>query len=479
MKLSLRYNKSIHNPVHAACIRSSNVYDWLREINRWKIPLHQLDCYVLPSSHNSIDPSALFIIFKDAEKIKQHDLLEPYTCMENILFIPVNAILAPQMSKEEIKTLLLWEVQVFHPTIGLIGFEKKDRIDLSSLISFNNNIDEDWSFAHTGMPDQPKLSQINVVQPTPEGLIESIQKEIGEKKLKDIPPAKEGERSASEKIIDTIKYGLFKVTAGLVYGISQLLSFGGSNNKSGSEAGLLQQLQQWLSQNIEELEKKRNKEINRLLNLFDKDTDEALQYAIPLNSPYLNRGSQTSSSSLSRNPLQFNLNKLGGGRVVDTWNIGDQYNELRNKYLKAAQHEIEKKDFRKAAYVYAHLLGDYHNAAKVLEQGKYYREAAALYKDHLKNKMAAAECLENGELYLDAIELYKDLHKDEKVGDLYTKINHTKQAAAFYEKHVDLKVKSSDFLDAARVMEEKLHQQERASKAEELCATRRSQLHHQ
>jgi len=463
MKLALQHSNYTPLPVKAACIRGSSATTWLMEISRWKIPVDQLECYLLPQSIHSIEPAGLFVVFRDVD-IRQIDFLEPYTCVEQKLFIPVNSELVPPVSGMEMKTLLRWPLQVYHPVIGLIGFEKEDAIQPGDLFFYSTANQQDWSFAHPGIFPRPAFSRIDVMQPSAEELIEEIQKEIGQQSLLDIPKDRTNDPSAVEKLVDNIKYGILKALFTGAQQINKLLpEAGNGNNQNTGEESLLQKLGRWLHQNLEELEKKRKDEISRLLNMFDEDTDEALQYAIPLDSPYLNRGSSHPvSSSLSRNPLDFNLGRLGGGRRVDTWDVSDRYNDLRTKYLKAAEKEIEKKDFKKAAYVYAHLLGDYNGAANVLEQGKMYREAAALHKDHLKNIAAAAECLERGALYNEAIELYKDLKKDEKIGDLYCTLQQQTQAAVYYEKHIDIKIKNNDYLDAARVMNEKLEAKERA-----------------
>lgn len=463
MKLALQHSNHTLLPVKAAYIRGSSATTWLKEISRWKIPVDQLECYLLPQSIQSIEPAGLFVVFGEVD-IKQIDFLEPYTCIEQKLFIPVNAGIFPPVSSGELQSLLRWPLQVYHPVIGLIDFEKEDAVQTGDLFYYGTPDQQDWSFAHPGIFPRPVFSRIDVVQPSAEELIEEIQKEIGQQSLADIPKDKANDPSAIEKLFDDIKYGLLK---GLFTGaqqINKLLPESGNDNyQNTGKEGLLEKLGRWLYQNLEELEKKRKDEISRLLNMFDENTEEALQYAIPLDSPYLNRGSsEQRSSSLSRNPLDFNLGRLGGGRRVDTWDVSDRYNDLRTKYLNAAQKEIEKKDFKKAAYVYAHLLGDYHGAANVLEQGKMYREAAALHKDHLKNIPAAAECLERGALYNEAIELYKDLKKDEKIGDLYSILQQQKQAVMYYEKHIDVQIMNSDYLDAARVMNEKLEAKERA-----------------
>jgi hypothetical protein len=462
LKLQIRYKENGHAPVHAACIRGKDPLIWLNQIDRWNIPPGELECYLLPASIQSIQAVALFVIFKDPVKAKALELSDPYTCVEHRLFIPCNAEIMPQVSRHEWRDILLWDKQVFHPIIGLIGFEPKDQIDLAELFLYDAPGVLDWSFAHPGIPSKPGLKEIIIAKQTTEELINSVKKEIGLKPLEDIPKTKEDEPSALGKILDTIKYGLFKGASVVLGAISNTLPEGNAGSEASGKGGFFQKLNDWLVRNLDELQKKRNDEIKRLLNLFDTNSNEALEYAIPLHSAYLNRGSQTVSTSLERRSTRFSLGNLGGGDVVDAWDLGDYYQDLRIKYLNAAQKAIENKDFKKAAYVYAHLLSDYSSAANTLEQGKMYREAAVLYKDHLKNMAAAAECLERGGLYLEAIELNKELVKYEKTGDLYKLINQEQSAEIYYEKHIEAKLSHNDHLDAARVIDEKLEQKERA-----------------
>ena len=457
MKLRIRYNNSIHAPASAVFLRGTDPLGWLHEIDKWNIAMETLECYILPSSIQSVDASGLFVIFKDPAKIKDLSLKEGYTCIEKRLFIPCNAEIIPQVNRNELNKILLWDKQIFHPVVGLIGVEAKDQTRLIDLLSFSEPSTNDWSFAHPGIPSKPQFNEILISSPTAGELMDSIKKEIGEKPLDELSK-KDREESVFKKLLDRIKYAGLK-------GVGELLKLAGKagsgDDGSGSE-GIYQKIEKWVFKNLEELEKKRRDEIKRLLDLFDENTNEALQYAIPLDSPYLNRGTETSSYKLTKKPLLFNLGNLGGGARVDVWDIGNYYSDLRTKYLDAAQKAIERKDFKKAAYVYAHLLGDYPSAANTLEQGKMYREAAALYKDHLKNITAAADCLERGGLYLESIELNKVMGRDEKTGDLYRRLNQEQNAKVFYEKHVATKLSLNDHFDAARVIDEKMNEKERA-----------------
>ncbi|MET0392902.1 MAG: hypothetical protein ABW019_07160 [Chitinophagaceae bacterium] len=461
MNLYLRHNSNLHPPPAAAFIRGAAAMAWLKEIDRWGLPAAELECYFLPESVQSPAPAGLLVIFKDAGKIKDIVIAEPYTCIGGKLYIPVDAELLPQVSAAEWQDLLVWERQVFHPSIGFVGFEKADQVSLSDLFSYSETSDADWSFAHPGLPDRPRLEEIRVERPSAEELIETIKEEIGQKPLEDIPADPAEESSALSRLLDRLKMGLLKGGLFAAAGLNRLMPEGnpsaGRHDPSG-KPGFLQQLQEWLAQNLGKLQEKRDNEIGRLLKLFDENRDEALQYAIPLDSQYLKRGNQTGSGHLMRRSTQFDLDRLGGGEAVDYWDIGHHYHSLRTKYLDAAQKEIERKNFKKSAYIYAHLLADFNSAANVLEQGGLYREAAALYQDHLKNIASAAECLERGGLYHEAIELYDDMGRHEKAGDLYMRLQLPEKGEQQYEKYIAERLSQSEHLDASRVMTEKLYQ---------------------
>lgn len=465
MPLQLRYNKDMLLPASAALLHGADATVWLKQISSWGVNADQLSCYILPQSVSSVKPAGLFVVFSNPAMVKQISLLDAYCSIGKRLFIPVHATLFPQISPAELDSLLLWPMQVFHPVNGLVGFEENSRVNISDLFLYPQVKNSNWSFADPGLSSKPALQQIIVTARTAETIMDEIKTDIGQKPIEDIIPPEEKKNALLESILNAIKLIIFLPILGLIALIDFFLKPIGNINSGNSSSGpgLLQELRSWIEKNLDELQKKRDSELKRLSDLFDKDTNEALQYAIPLNSPYLDRGKQAASSSaLGRRLTKFNLQGLGGGRSVDAWDVSNYYSDLRTKYLKAAEKEIAQKDFKKAAYVYAHLLGDYYNAAKVLEQGNHYREAAALYKDHLKNMPAAALCLENGGLYTEAIELYKDLNEDEKVGDLYRKIEQEEHALQHYEFSVERKIDTDNLLDAARLTREKMMQEERA-----------------
>jgi tetratricopeptide (TPR) repeat protein len=483
MLLKLQYRESVRHTTCAAFIRGSSPEGWLQELNRWGIALHHLECYPVPESIQSVSPAGLFVILKSEKEAERLDCVDSYGVVAGKLYVPVQSELWPAVSPEELTSLLLWDRQLFHPSIGLVGFSVADQLDFAELLADSWPKSTNWNLAHRGLPPKPRLQQIQVLQPTVEDVLESFKEAIEAKPLEEIFGKEEDKPSALAELINTLKRNLLRTTLSALQRLKETFSGGtGSSMRPGTTAnatpasynpqantnakssspGLLDRFEKWMRKNLADLEKKRNDEIQRLLKLFDENTDEALRYAIPLDSPYQNRGTAPPSAKLGPRSTSFNLGGLGGGGRVDAWNVDTYYHDLRSKYQRAAQKEIEAKNFKKAAYVYAHLLGDYGAAANVLEQGKHYREAAVLYKDHLKNIPAAAECLERGGLLLEAIELFDQLNKQEKVGDLYKQIGQTEHAELYYERSIQTVLNSDNYLDAARIIHDKLEQQERA-----------------
>jgi MoxR-vWA-beta-propeller ternary system domain bpX3 len=468
MKLTLQH-KILSAPQNsvasAAFIRGNSPKQWLMEISRWDVLLSEIDCYILPESIQSVKPAGLFVIIKTQGKVRFDNIMEPYTCASGALYIPEGTQLYPPMNDDELTKILVWAVQVFHPTIGFVGFTKKDKIDLLTFINRQNPLNTAWNFAKSGNSFRPPLTEISYKPVTSEDVMTSITDAIQKKSLSDIPKDETNEPSDLTKLMDDLKRGILKTTLSAIEGLSKMSSNteGGNSGNSGdsNQETIGDKIYNWVKTNLDDLEKKRNDEINRLLNLFDKDMDEALKYALPLDSPYMNRGEAPPSNALGRRSTNFSLGNLGGGGRVDGWDLGNHYFTLQEKYRRAADVAIAKKDYKKAAYIHANLLSDFQSAARVLEQGKYYQEAAILYKDHVKNIELAASCLERGGLTLNAIELYDQLKRYEKVGDLYQKIEQPVKAKRYFEESITAHLERADFMEAARIEGDKLKESDR------------------
>jgi hypothetical protein len=471
MQLQLKYSQHTTLPVHAAFVPGEQAADWFTQMNTWQTDLRTLSCYLLPHSIANNQASGLFVVFDGAVPAAQL-IRYPYSKLAGKLFIPVNAVLSPVTGSDELKKLLLWDVQVFHPHIGLVGFEAKDKIELANFISLPQPQHQNWHFAHPGLNPLPGLQMIGLEPDENADLLDNLKEDVGSMQLSQIPDVTAEDESPSSKNIKKVTnavamVGLFFLLVlafigKIIFTVLAAIFPISANPYRKPKKGLLQELEDWVNRKITDLQKQRDSELNRLMNLFDKDADEALKYAIPLSSPYLNRGTAPQSGKLSRRTADFNLRGLGGGTSVDGWDLGQYRQLLYKKYEQSANDAIAAGNFKKAAYIYAHLLGNFHLAANVLQQGKLYREAAAIYTDHLNNKVMAAECLEKGGLLTEAIDFYIELDNPEKVGDLYSKLGHRDKALKYYDEKVNRLTAAKDYRQAAKITLDKIQQKDAA-----------------
>ncbi|TVT41821.1 hypothetical protein FNT36_10385 [Hymenobacter setariae] len=525
MQLTLRYHEQAQRPACAAFLRGTDPAAWLRELGRWQLAASQLSCYLVPESIRSGQLAGLFVVVAEGASLPT-DVLEPYGQVAGQrLYVPVQAGLWPATTPDELQAALLWPRQLLHPSIGLVGFDTIDELDLGTLLDCAPPRPTDWGRAQPGHSPKPRLQQLRVLRPTAAEVLETLQQDVGTAPLTDLPGTAEAQPGPVRQWFEQLRYQLvktclgwvrrqrqgrepssghgfdwgrlFKVLGGVVLvavgvlGIFALLSQGSfssmgivlalvvrmlvkflDGNKDARpapaphfgrpQAAQPGRLEKWLAGNLNALEKKRQNEIERLLRLFNDNPAEALKYAIPLGGPYQNRGTAPPLALLGPRNTSFNLSGLGGGRATDQWDIGDYQHDLRRQYQSAANQELLAGRYAKAAYIHAHLLGDYLAAANALEQGHLFREAAALHKDHLHSPAGAARCLERGGLLLEAAEIYAELTQHEKAGDLYTQLAQPALAARHYERGITLLLDNDDRPAAARLLADKLHAPDRA-----------------
>ena len=453
MKLQLKYKSTTQHAPSALLIKGEDPNIWLQTINSWQVKVQNLECYLLPASKGDIRAVGLVVIFAGIlPKWEDAAVVSAYGQVSERLLVPVDAALVPAIEAEELEQQLLYDRQLFHPRIGLIGFNKSDQVTIASLLQFPEEDITDWGQAAEGISKIPALRSIQMPPIPPKELIASLKQDIGSKPIEDIPGVTKEKEEPGKDLKDMFKKAALKGGMGMAG--AMLNAFSSENGTR--DPVLFNRFMDWAGKQLENLNNKRNQEMDRLVDMFDGDIDEALKYAIPLDSAYQNRGQAPPSSNLSERSTDFSLDKLGGGGQGDAWSSGRHYFSLRGKYIEAAKQKIAEGDFRKAAYIYAHLLGDFRAAANVLEQGGFYREAAALHIEHLKDKPAAAKCLEKGGLLYEAVDLYKELNKHEKVGDLYSQLEQIEEAEKSYGKAISESLLRKDYLDASRILSEKL-----------------------
>lgn len=238
-------------------------------------------------------------------------------------------------------------------------------------------------------------------------------------------------------------------------------SSGTSGALGGLAAGLQEQFAKFAKWTAGLLDS-RQREIERLKKLLDEDPDEGLKYALPFGGE-ATRGIAPPSGWLTQRLVDFQLGGLGVSASADVWALPpDTQLELITRYRELAAREVRLGRYRRAAYIYAELLGDLNTAATTLVSGRFYREAAVLYRDKLNRPLDAARCLEEGGLLIEAIPIYRQQKQVEKVGDLYRRLGDDEQADLAYQEAVESALSKRDYLDAARLFQEKLHSSDRA-----------------
>ncbi len=157
-------------------------------------------------------------------------------------------------------------------------------------------------------------------------------------------------------------------------------------------------------------------------------------------------------NSLFKSEAESGRSGAGG-----TTTIGDrQFDMLAQHYEKLTEDFIAKKQFKKAAYIQLRLLQNPYKAANILKDGHLYNEAALVYLKKCHNKFEAAECYELARSYSKSIKLYKELEMNEKVGDLYQKMDDKKKAHHHYQIVVDDYSKNYQYVKASLVYRKKM-----------------------
>jgi hypothetical protein len=428
--LRLRHGKAPLRQPAAWLVPGADPCAWLEEVLRWGVPHTDLVLRVVPHALDDLRPRGVLVTAGAGAEPKVSRCCLAYGRLAGRLFLPVEAALNPDTSETELAALLGPGEYILHPSAGLVGFEKGDLLRLTDLLRRPAATGRTWDRAVPGVTFARRLTFLAPEEvPTVEALLQQGRDDIGSSsgKLGELPPTAEEE----------------------------------AEKQGGRGRRALGRFMEWLggkgsAANREALEEKRRRELERLMQLLEKDPDQGLRFALPMGGK-AHRGLAPPSDKLGRRDVSFNLNRLGGGQPADFWDVQEQQrNRLIARYRELADREVRLGRHRRAAYIYAELLGDFVAAATALSAGGHWREAAILYRDKLQRPWDAARCLESGGLWAEAVALYEEFQAFEKAGDLYARLEQREEAAAMYDKAVVRHRAFDDFLAAARVLDEKL-----------------------
>lgn len=501
IQLQFRYSEHHIHDVAGYFLPGGNVEEWLRAISSTGERLKSQRFAILPKSAS--DTNALGLLVMHAPSLlPDHSL--PMGCLGDRLFLPTNAIPHVPVLVNEWPQLLRGDYAAWcwHPATGLVAIEKSDLLTVSDLLRPCSIQDSSWDMDLAPVRLNTRLHSLRIEQPpSVDDIITSGQGDIGSEgdqlrrsfengpslgsmlsqlgsfamkpfswmleklagsgsSTPETPtqPKPQSRQPASPGWLGRGLGGIFGGIAGAAFAPFAAMAQGAAGMAGAT--GALNSFSSLMQHMSASLLSARRRELDRLMNMLEKDPDKGLKFAIPFGGAGgMFRGLSFPGWKLLENSLNLNFGGMGGGGLVDVWDIPANLQlQLLKRYKELAEREIRLGRYRRAAYIYGKLLGDLNAAADALRQGRFYHEAAVIYKAKLKRFRDAAECLEEGGHLEEAIEIYVELKQHEKVGDLYMQLDRTEEAADFFQMAVDDRLNQNDPLGAARILENKLRE---------------------
>ncbi len=456
MELSIKPSPVNRYPLQGILIRDASAEAWLRAIKAMHLAWADIRIFPVPGiTANSIGGCLVLCHGKiDQRLVGKHELCQLVTSK---LLIPERSMLQPALSIHEIETLFPQGLHVFHPEFGLA--ELSEELDLKALLA-----EPELRSYHVTRPEKPvfipgQVKSFQVKPLPPEDVLKQMEENLfpqsEELPKEELTPMERARLSFYEFLYGKDKDGK-PVNA----------TEGEGHSRLGETLGRMldsiipqnSRLSERMQNDFEELKRRNQEEVEKLMELFRNNPEEALKYAVPLDDNHSVRGGERMAFNLSKRWSDFSLANMqvGSGSGSGSIDLSEHYQRLQQQYNETAEDLIKKKEYHKAAFVYMKLLKNTHKAAATLEEGKLYQEAATIWLKHANNKQKAAECYEKGRMIDDAIDLYKELKQDEKVGDLYVSINKRKEANIHYGLVADDYCAKDQYLKAAIIYREKM-----------------------
>lgn len=460
MKLQIKPSTINTFPLAGILINGNDITLWVKEIQLMELSLADVDVY--PISGNTANSLWGCLVACNVEKNKIDAGRNIYCqLVANHLFIPERTILSPILPSLEMEKLFAGK-HILHPEFGLV--ELPGKIVWQALLAPVAALQAQPLQPQEGIYIPKEIKSFMVKAAPAEDALEKLEQTyFPERKTFEDKPL---------SFFEKAKLGLYRL---LMKGTGNKKSSGsssvGEKNDDSFLSSLLKKMNgifpegftEKMYKDYEELEKRNQKKLDKLMNLFDDDPDEALKYAIPLDEGGSSRGGDYYEVDISKRWSDFsfssNSSRSGSGTAILP---SDAYRELQKRYEETAQRLITQKEYRKATFVYMKLLKNHFKAAQTLESGELYEEAASVYLKYLQNKSAAADCYEKGKMTQNAIDLHIELGNDEKAGDLYFAIKEKQKAFELYEKVVNNYEEKDQYLKASLLYKNKMENEQAA-----------------
>lgn len=430
--------------------------EWLAELADWQTPLAAARLYVIPASTQDRTPCGVLVLGAAPPSARRSPRALPYGVLARRLYLPVDAELEPSLDDAELERLLAADdaLYLWRPHAGPVQLTAARALTVGDLLTAPEPGGNAWNCGVAGVALNARLLSIEPEATlTVENLFEQTRDDIGTQPLdlEKLPPA---QSEPSPGAAGALGRALQQKLAQTVYWMMQHVPH------SGAAYNWLNKIEDWagakLDQLAQSLEASRHRELARLLDLLRSDPDEGLRFALPMGGDE-HRGLAPPSGRLGMRNVDFSLDQLRGGRAADFWDLPATFRmQLIARYRELAARELALGRHRRAAYIFATLLGDFNSAAAALCDGGHWREAAVLYEQRLKRPHEAARCLRQGGLWSEAIALYEKLGEHETVGDLYQQLDQREAAEQAWLRAVAACDARSDALGASRLLEQKL-----------------------
>ncbi|NJC27105.1 soluble NSF attachment family protein [Neolewinella antarctica] len=450
MELTLkRYEKDPY-PGCGFFVEGEDPTRWIAAVDRLGLDPAHIRVYGLPSRRANVPWGYLVITTGELPA----DKLDPFASAHlaaSQLIVPAKSRVLPELTDHDLKQLFREDTYVLHPDFGLFKL-------MSPLLMSDCLVVEEVPVLASLRPADYVVSSGEVVAfsvaATPREDIESaLDAGVAREKLADAP------LSLAEKLrlklYESVMTGdgdkaTLNPRADKLQRLAVMLGLSGANAHD------------HLLEDFRDLQNRNKREVDKLLDLMQKDPEAALRYAIPLDEHGSSRGGPKGTFKMRDRGSGFSLFGGRAGGAGGSVDIGDELHRLRQQYVATARALENSGKHEKAAYVYLKLLKNHTAAAETLKKGKFYEKAAVVCLRYLKNERAAAECYEAGKIYAEAITLYEKLEDWEKAGDLNVLRGDDESAQTAYERQLEKELLHNALIRAAKLSKEKLRNLPRA-----------------
>ncbi len=396
--LSIHYSPQPLRDATAWFIGGEDPAEWLAEVTGWGVAIVDLTLFVVPKSAHDLSPLGVLVTAPTKIQPAVSSRVIRFGRVAGRIYLPVEAVLSPPVGDSELAALLgtAFDAFIWHPVAGLVGFEPGEGRSFAQLLAPPPRTESEWGNAHPGLPLNQRLRSVSPTEvPSAVQILAEGRGDIGTQK---------DDLSQLPKLPDESSPGMLtRMGAGGIAAVARagqwMLDF---LPHTASGPTWADRLQAWLAgvgqsaKSQMNLLSARERELQRLLGLLERDPDQGLKFALPFGGE-AHRGLASPSGQLAPRDVNFSLDRLQGGGPADFWDVPPNIqHDLLREYRRLAERELKLGRHRRAAYIFAELVGDLAGAAAALVAGGHFREAAVLYRDRLKQPLEAARCLEQG-----------------------------------------------------------------------------------